>query len=81
MALIGTATIWASSVIAAIDTTGLTAGEITTIQDAWEAILGIHISHLTGNTLVSTTVTGVTGTGPAGGPLPITTQPGVGGIS
>jgi len=81
MALTGTAATWAASIIAAIDTTGLTAGEITTIQDAWETILGVHINHLTGNTLVSTTVTGVTSTGTPGGPLPIVSQPGTGGIS
>lgn len=44
----------------------------------WTQICKGILDHIKAAAVVNTTVTGVTGTGPAGGPLPITLQPGVG---
>lgn len=46
-----------------------------------DAIATAVVNHIVTNAVVNTTVTGVTGVGPPGGPLPITAQPGVGGIT
>lgn len=46
-----------------------------------EAIANAVIDEITINAMVNTTVTGVTGTGAPGGPLPITAQPGIGTVS
>ncbi len=75
---------WGDAVAAAIQAEGITAGTpITTgqLEDIWRAIKGEDVTEITTNALVSTTVTGATGTGPSGGPLPITAQPGTGGVS
>jgi hypothetical protein len=48
---------------------------------AWRAGLGALINYLVANTVVSVKTTGVTDAGAPGGPLPITNQPGTGGIS
>jgi len=83
MPLTGTATTWRNALITAIgiNFTGMSVDEENLVKNAWLAICQTHINHLTGNTLVSTTVTGVTSTGTPGGPLPIVSQPGTGGIS
>jgi len=47
----------------------------------WQIIATAIVSHITGSAVVNTTVTGVTDTGPDGGPLPITAQPGTGTIT
>lgn len=49
--------------------------------DQWTLICEALINHITSQGVVNTTVTGSTGTGPAGGPLPISAQPGTGTIS
>jgi len=69
----------AAAVIA--DQTGLSGAEQTILIAKWQIIAGEIISHITGNAVVNTTVTGVTGTGAAGGPLPITAQPGTGTVT
>lgn len=46
-----------------------------------QAIAKAVVDEITQNAVVNTTVTGTTGTGPAGGPLPITSQPGTGTIT
>ena len=46
-----------------------------------EAIANAVIDEITINAVVNTTVTGVTGAGAPGGPLPITAQPGIGTVS
>jgi len=83
MPLTGTGIIWRDAIISAIgiDFTGMTTAEENLVKDAWLALCNTHISHITGNALVGTTVTGVTGTGTPGGPLPIVSQPGTGGIT
>lgn len=75
MPLTGTSEAWATAAMATITQTGLTPGEIASIKAAWKALFGVHISHLTANSLILTT--GVTATGTPGGPLTITSQPGV----
>ncbi len=45
------------------------------------AIAKAVINHFEANAIINTTVTGTTGIGPPGGPLPIVTQPGIGTIT
>ncbi|MEW5804666.1 MAG: hypothetical protein AB1847_21460 [bacterium] len=61
-------------------------GEMSAAEEAvliakWKIIAGQIVSHITNNAVVNVTTTGATGTGPSGGPLPITAQPGVGTVS
>lgn len=74
MPLTGTASAWATAIMANINQAGLEQSEKDAIKAAWENLAGVHITHLTSNSLISTT--GTTGTGSPGGPLPITAQPG-----
>lgn len=46
-----------------------------------DAIATAVVNHIVTTAVVNTTVTGVTGVGAPGGPLPITAQPGVGAIT
>ena len=46
-----------------------------------QAMAKAIVDEIQANAVVNTTVTGTTATGPAGGPLPITSQPGVGTVS
>jgi len=62
----------AAAIIAA--QTGLSGAEQTILIAKWQIIAGEIVSHITNNAETSTT--GQTGTGPDGGPLPITAQPG-----
>lgn len=69
---------WGADVKSAIDSVGVTAGsEVTPAQliQVWTAIVGEHRDQLT--TKAQTSTTGATGSGPAGGPLPIVSQLGV----
>lgn len=75
MALTSTASIWRDSIVATLDLTGLSVAEENIIKSAWLNICQAHITHITANSLTLTT--GVTATGPFGGPLPITAQPGI----
>jgi hypothetical protein len=72
---------WADSIVASIDQTGMSVSEKSDLLTSWTNICIAHITFLTSNTLVNTLVTGVTATGPPGGPLPIVAQPGTGTIS
>jgi hypothetical protein len=81
MALTGSGNTWAAQIVLGIDQTGLSASEITALEDAWKNVCNTHVNHLTSNTVVSTTVTGVTGTGSPTGPFPIVSQPGTGVIT
>jgi len=78
------AAIWGEDVADAIKAVGIVAGsDITDIQleTVWAAIKGEDRTQLTTKALISTTVTGVTGVGTPGGPLPLAAVPGTGGIS
>ncbi len=55
--------------------TGLSTAEKASQLATWKLVATAIVTHITTNGVVSTT--GVTGTGPDGGPLPITAQPGV----
>lgn len=46
-----------------------------------DAIATAVVNHIVTNAVVNTSVTGTTGVGAPGGPLPITAQPGVGAIT
>jgi len=81
MPLIGTGSTWANTIISGIDQTGLNASEKALLLSAWQNICNSHISHITSNALITVATTGVTGSGPPGGPLPIVAQPGIGNIS
>lgn len=61
--------------------TALSEAEITLITQKWQQIAGIIVLHIQTNAVVTVATTGVTGTGPDGGPLPITAQPGTGTIA
>lgn len=68
---------WGSAIKVAID--GLTIPQDRVITDGelesfWQAITSEHVSEVTTNAEVSSD--GATGTGPKGGPLPITALPG-----
>ncbi len=54
--------------------TGLSTAEKASQLATWKLVATTIVNHITVNAVVSTT--GVTGTGPDGGPLPITAQPG-----
>lgn len=72
------ATIWGKAVADAIKAIGVSAGTPVTdtqLEQIWAAIKGEDRSQLT--TKAATATTGATGTGPAGGPLPIAAVPGV----
>lgn len=78
MPLTGTGTTWgnavANAIIAANDPDEeLSEAEKETIRAGWRTACGEHITHITGNALVGTSVTlaGVSGSGPPGGPLPV----------
>ncbi len=83
MPLTNTGLTWRDSLISSlgIGFSGMSTEEENLVKNAWLALCNTHISHITGNSLISTTVTGQTGTGPEGGPLPITSQPGTGVIT
>ena len=55
MPLTGSGTTWANAILAGIDTTGLSADEITTITNGWINVCNIHASHIVANTLVAVT--------------------------
>ena len=59
----------------------MTAAEKTALRQRWINVATVIVTHITTNAVVNTTVTGETGTGPDGGPLPITSQPGVGTVT
>jgi len=82
VALTGTGQVWADALMSALGVSfaGLTSGEEAMIRAYWKNLCDAHISHITSNSLINTLVTGVTGTGPDGGPLPIVSQPGEGAI-
>jgi len=74
MALIGSAATWKTALIATLNTGDLSAGEIATLEAFWLGVLGVHVTHITTNALLSTVVstpdtfTGVgVGTPPATG--------------
>lgn len=72
----------ADAIIAANDPGNtMSAAEKTALRDSWGIIATEIIAHFVANGLITTSVTGVTGTGTPGGPLAITAQPGTGGIS
>ncbi|MEW5803905.1 MAG: hypothetical protein AB1847_17560 [bacterium] len=58
--------------------TGLSAEERALVLNKWQAIGRVIVSYIQTNAQVQVSTTGTTGTGPNGGPLPITSQPGVG---
>lgn len=57
------------------------AADETALRDLMKALAEEIITEFIDNAVVDVTTTGVTGTGTPGGPLPITAQPGTGGIS
>jgi len=59
----------------------MTDAEKVILRARWRTIAGAIVTHITTNAVVNTTVTGATDTGPDGGPLPITSQPGVGTVT
>ncbi len=61
--------------------TGLSEAERAAVVNAWKVIAGKIVTHIITNAVVNVTTSGATGTGPYGGPLPITAQPGVGTVS
>jgi len=67
MALIGSATTWRQAIMATIDTTDLDAGEITFLENSWQAICDAHILHIVQNSLLLTAVTGTSPSGPVTG--------------
>lgn len=69
----------ASAIIA--DQGELSGAEEAIVTAKWKIIAGQIVSHIQNNAVVNVTTTGATGTGAAGGPLPITAQPGVGTVS
>lgn len=78
-------TVWGDAVAAAIQSVGVVAGTPVTptqLQLIWRAIKGEDITHLIGNAEINDVQSnGVTGNGPAGGPLPIASLPGTGSIT
>jgi len=70
------ATSWSTAIVFAMDAAGyfngLSAGEKTSIEDAWKVVCQGHVNHITNNAVVTTT--GSTSTGSPGGPLPIIAQ-------
>ena len=72
------ATVWGKDIADAIKAIGVSAGTPVTdvqLELVWAAIKGEDRSQLT--TKAATSTTGATGTGAAGGPLPIAAVPGV----
>lgn len=74
MALTGSAATWKTAIMATINTSGLNASEITTLETFWLGICQVHETHIITNASISTTVVvegplaGVgTGTPPATG--------------
>lgn len=68
---------WGTSVASAIQAIGVSAGTPVTpaqLEAVWKAIKGEDVTHLTNNVEVDSD--GDTGTGSAGGPLPIADLPG-----
>ena len=61
--------------------TGLSAEEIAAVTAKWQQICGIIVLHIQSNAVVTVATTGVTGSGPYGGPFPIMAQPGVGTVA
>lgn len=57
------------------------AADETKLRDLMKALANEIIEEFKANAEVSVSTTGVTGTGTPGGPLPISAQPGTGGIS
>ena len=55
MALGGTGNAWGDAVTAVVNLTGLNASEQTQVKDFWRAVCGVHVTHITGNSLVQTT--------------------------
>ena len=62
-----------SDVAAAIN--GLSEEEKKDLAKVWQTALGVLISHIQANAVVTGTCSGVTGVGPPTGPYPIVTQP------
>ena len=56
MALIGSAAVWKTAVMGTLNTTDLNAGEIATLEAFWLGVLGVHITHITANSLINTIV-------------------------
>jgi len=56
MALIGSAAVWKTAVMGTLNTTDLNAGEIATLEAFWLGVLGVHVTHITANSLISTIV-------------------------
>lgn len=56
MALIGSAATWKTSIIAALDTTDLSAGEISILEAFWLSICQVHETHIVTNALINTIV-------------------------
>lgn len=69
------AAVWATNIIAGIDQTGMSVDEKAALLTTWTDLCTAHITFITVNALSLTT--GVTATGPPGGPLGIIVQPGV----
>lgn len=78
-------TSWGDAVAAAVQAVGVSAGTpITPLQLKliWRAVKGEDVTHLIANAEITDVVSsGNTQTGPAGGPLPITSLPGTGSIT
>lgn len=70
----------ADVVLAATGQTPTSADE-TTLRNLMKGLADEIIKEFIANAVVSVTTTGTTATGTPGGPLPITAQPGTGGIS
>lgn len=57
------------------------AGDEDDLRDLMKLLAQEIIDEFVNNAVVNVTTTGITGTGTPGGPLPITSQPGSGGVS
>ncbi len=82
--LTGTGNAWGTAVKAAVDTLTIPQDRVMTpteLETVWKTICTAHVTHIIVNNLISTLVTGATGTGAAGGPLPITAVAGTGALS
>lgn len=51
------------------------------LEAIWQGVMTLIYDDIKASMVVNVTVTGETDSGPPGGPLPITAQPGVGGVS
>jgi len=82
MPLAGSGTVLGDAIVTALQGVDPSMSEsaIAQLKTSWEAVGQAIVEHIVANALVSvtTTTSGVTGSGPPGGPLPIVAQPGTG---